>query len=262
MAVETLGEAWRTMVIALCPAAGRRGVKHVLHLHSARAGSISARLGHGHARFTSNIRLRSSFAGPGEPLALNLKPHVGHPALAAIRAVRNHVPAALGLLLLLEAAERLARTGPISVNHRWEQALPIPCRARALISAPHAGVGRFYLSTYSRYLDRRIGRRWSRRACGAGCCPGEIGACQMWNRLSFNFGHRPISLAPRREFNSICYGGQMWNMLGFDFGHTPISLAPRREFNSICYGGQMWDRVGFDFRRRPISLAPRREFNS
>src|SRR5829696_8768173 len=67
-----------------------------------RAGSISVRLGHGHARFTSNIRLRSSFAGPGEPLALNLKPYVGHPALAAIRAVRNHVPAALGLLFLLE----------------------------------------------------------------------------------------------------------------------------------------------------------------
>src|SRR5215213_2650606 len=125
--------------------------------------SLSVRLGHGHARFTSNIRLRSSFAGPGEPLALNLKPYVGHPALAAIRAVRNHVPAALGFLFLLETAERLARTGPISVNHRWEQALPIPCRARALISAPHAGVGRFYLSTHRRYFDhRRIGRRSSR----------------------------------------------------------------------------------------------------
>src|SRR3954453_12777699 len=129
---------------------------------SARAAPLSVRLGHGHARFTPNIHLRSSFAGPGEPLALNLKPYVGHPALAAIRAVRNHVPAALGLLFLLETAERFARTGPISVNHRWEQALPIPCRARALISAPHAGVGRFYRSTYSRYLDRRIGHRWSR----------------------------------------------------------------------------------------------------
>ena len=126
---------------------------------SPRAGSLSVRLGHGHARFTSNIRLRSSFAGPGEPLALNLKPYVGHPALAAIRAVRNHVPAALGLLFLLETAERLARTGPISVNHRWKQALRIPCRARALISAPHTGVGRFSLSTYCRHLDhRRIGR--------------------------------------------------------------------------------------------------------
>ena len=154
-------------------------LKHVLHLPGARAASISVRLGHGHARFTSNIRLRSSFAGPGEPLALNLKPYVGHPALAAIRAVRNHVPAALGLLLLLEAAERLARTGPLSVNHRWEQALPIACRARALISAPHARVRRFYLYTYSRYLDhRRIGR-WSRCACGAPCCSNEIGACQM-----------------------------------------------------------------------------------
>src|SRR3954463_5381914 len=121
--------------------------------------SLSVRLGHGHARLTSNIRLRSSFAGPGEPLALNLKPYVGHPALAAIRAVRNHVPAALGLLFLLETAERLARAGPIGVDHRREQALPIPCRARALISAPHAGVGRLSLPVYHRHLDHwRIGR--------------------------------------------------------------------------------------------------------
>src|SRR3954451_12870439 len=79
----------------------------------------------------------------------------------------------------------------------------------------------------------------------------------MWDRLGFDFGRRPISLAPRREFN----GSQMWNRLGFDFGRRLISLALRREFNSICYGGQMWDRLGFDFGRRPISLARRREFN-
>src|SRR5829696_5761531 len=143
---------------SILPASRRSGGEQCRVPASARAASLSVRLGHGHARFTPNIRLRSSFAGPGEPLALNLKPYVGHPAFAAIRAVRNYVPAALGLLFLLETAERLARAGPISVNHRWKQALRIPCRARALISAPHTGVGRFSLFTYCRHLDhRRIG---------------------------------------------------------------------------------------------------------
>jgi hypothetical protein len=60
----------------------------------------------------------------------------------------------------------------------------------------------------------------------------------MWDRLGFDFRHRPISLAPGREFNSSCCRGQMWGMVGFDFGRWPINLAPSREFNSICCGGE------------------------